>query len=57
MLKNYLKTAFRSLIKDKVYSFINIVGLAIGISASLLICVYVLFEKSYDDFYTQKDQI
>ncbi|WP_114749777.1 ABC transporter permease [Pleomorphovibrio marinus] len=48
MLRNYLKILFRQLIKNKAYSFINIGGLAIGISAVLLILIYVQFEKSYD---------
>ncbi|WP_373496534.1 ABC transporter permease [Aquiflexum sp.] len=48
MVKNYFKILFRQLLKNKAYSIINIGGLAIGISAVLLILLYVKFEKSYD---------
>lgn len=50
MLKNYLKIAYRNLLKNKVFSLINILGLAIGMTACLLILQYVSFELSYDDF-------
>lgn len=50
MLKNYLKVAIRSLLKDKVFSLINIFGLAVGMAAFLLILQYVQFERSYDKF-------
>ncbi len=51
MLKNYLKIAYRHLLKNKVFSLINILGLAIGMAACLLIMQYVSFELSYDDFH------
>lgn len=57
MFKNYLKIAWRNLSKNKVYSGINIGGLAIGIAACLLILQYVTFELSYEDFHTKKDRI
>ncbi len=57
MLRNYLKIAWRNLIKNKVYSAINIGGLAIGICACLLILQYVSFELSYEDFHTKKDRV
>src|SRR5438045_1654577 len=50
MFKNYLKTAWRNLWKNKTFSFINIAGLAIGMAACLLILQYVNFELSYDQF-------
>jgi putative ABC transport system permease protein len=50
MIKNYFKTALRNLKKNKVFSFINISGLAIGMAACLLILEYVNFELSYDQF-------
>jgi putative ABC transport system permease protein len=50
MLKNYFKTAWRNLGKNKVFSFINIAGLAIGMAACLLILQFVNFELSYDQF-------
>ncbi|MEQ9426801.1 MAG: ABC transporter permease [Cyclobacteriaceae bacterium] len=57
MLKNYFNVGFRSLLKNKVYSFINIFGLAIGIAAFLLIFQYVTFEKSYENFVESKENI
>ena len=48
MLKNYLKTAWRNLLKNKAYSLINIGGLAIGIASFILIARYVIDELSYD---------
>lgn len=57
MLKNYFKIAFRNLSKYKGYSFINISGLAIGISLCILILTYVKHELSYDSFHEAKDQI
>ena len=57
MLKNYFKTAWRNIKRHKVYSGINILGLAIGIAACLLILQYVSFELSYENFQTNKDRI
>jgi putative ABC transport system permease protein len=51
MIKNYLKVALRNIIKHKGYAFINILGLAVGIAASVLIFLYVLNEMSYDKFH------
>ena len=51
MIRNYLKIAFRNLIRNKVYSTINIAGLAMGIAAFLLILEYVSFEKSVNQFH------
>src|SRR5438874_6419542 len=50
MIKNYFKTAWRNLMKNKTFSFINIAGLSIGMAACLLILQYVSFELSYDQF-------
>ncbi len=50
MLTNYLKIAYRHLLKHPTFSFINIFGLAVGMAAGLLIWQYVRFELSYDDF-------
>jgi putative ABC transport system permease protein len=50
MIKNYFKTAWRNLWKNKTFSFINIAGLVIGMAACLLILQYVTFELSYDQF-------
>jgi putative ABC transport system permease protein len=57
MLKNYFKIAFRSLWRHKAFSFLNIAGLAIGMSAFFLIYQYVRFEYSYDDFNQKRDRI
>ena len=50
MIKNYFKTAWRNLRKNKIFSFINIAGLSIGMAACLLILQYVSFELSFDQF-------
>src|SRR5215470_12684154 len=50
MFRNYFKTAWRNLWKNKIFSAINIIGLAIGMAACLLILQYVSFELSYDQF-------
>ena len=50
MIKNYFKTAWRNLMKNKIFSLINIAGLSIGMAACLLILQYVNFELSYDQF-------
>ncbi|WP_407557440.1 ABC transporter permease [Winogradskyella sp. 4-2091] len=57
MLKNYFKIAFRNLIKNKVYSFINIFGLAIGMAATILIGLWVADELTYDDHFSNKATI
>jgi len=57
MLKNYFKTAWRSLLRNKSYAAINIAGLAIGIAACLLIFLIVRFETSFDTFHPKKDLI
>ena len=57
MLHNYIKAAFRSIIKNKIFSFINILGLAIGMAGSLLITQYVLHELSYDQVQAKKDHL
>lgn len=57
MLKNYFKPAWRNLMKNKVFSAINVLGLAIGIAAFLLIVNYLRFEYSFDEFNANKDRI
>src|SRR5262245_13962940 len=57
MIKNYFKTAWRSLWKNKTFSAINIFGLSIGVAAFLLIINYLRFEHSYDDAHVKKDRI
>ncbi|WP_413667764.1 ABC transporter permease [Mucilaginibacter sp. Mucisp86] len=57
MLRNYIKIAWRNLIKHKVFSFINIFGLATGIAAFWLISFYVVDEWSYDRYNLKADRI
>jgi putative ABC transport system permease protein len=57
MIKNYIKTAWRSLLRNKSYTAINIGGLAVGIAACLLIFLVVQFETSFDNFHSKKDHI
>ncbi|MDR9418676.1 ABC transporter permease [Gracilimonas sp.] len=57
MFKNYMKIAVRNLLKNKVYSLINIIGLAIGLATCLLIILFVLNEWSYDDFHNNSERI
>src|SRR5687767_10332278 len=51
MLKNYLKTAFRHLSRNKLYSSINVIGLAAGITCTLLAVLYWKDEHSFDEFH------
>ena len=57
MLKNYFKIAIRSLIKNKVYSFINLAGLSIGLACVLVIVSYVNLELGYDKFHDNHKEI
>jgi putative ABC transport system permease protein len=57
MFKNYFKIAWRNITRQKGYSLINIIGLAIGVTACLLILQYVSFELSYENFQANKDRI
>ena len=49
MIKNYFKLAFRNLINNKLFSFVNIFGLAVAFGSALIIFQYVWFELSYND--------
>ncbi|SHH86432.1 putative ABC transport system permease protein [Chryseolinea serpens] len=57
MIRNYIKVALRSLIKQKVYTLINVLGLSVGIASCLLITMFVIEEFSYDKFLTDADRI
>ena len=57
ILSNYWNSALRSLTKKKGFSAINIIGLAIGMAAALLILTYVAFEYSYDNMHSRADRI
>jgi len=57
MLKNYFKTAFRSLIRNRNYTIINIAGLAVGIAVCMMIFIIIQFQTSFDNFHSKKDRI
>jgi putative ABC transport system permease protein len=57
MLKGYFKTAWRNMVRNKIYSGINILGLALGMAACFFIFQYVNFEKSYDRFHANAPNI
>src|ERR1700761_4540778 len=57
MIKNYIKTAFRNLMKNKGFTFINVFGLTLGLATCLLIVFYVFDELSYDRFNAKADRI
>lgn len=57
MIRNYLRLAWRVMVRQKAYTAINIFGLSIGIASSLLITIYVLDELSYDRFHADADRI
>src|SRR5947207_14100122 len=51
MIKNYLKVAWRNLMKSKIFSFINIIGLSVGLTCCMLVTVYLYNELSYDKYH------
>src|ERR1700712_1717961 len=57
MLKNYLKVVWRNLWKSKLYSFINITGLSVGITCCVIIFLYIQSELSYDKFNAKHQQV
>src|SRR5687767_4005815 len=57
MVSNYYKIALRSLVRFKGYASINLVGLALGLTAGIMIMIYVMDELSFDDFHTKIDRI
>jgi putative ABC transport system permease protein len=57
MLKNYFKTAWRSLLRGKGFSFINIAGLSIGMAGAVLILLWLQNEISFDKFHANKDNL
>ncbi len=57
MIKNYFKIAFRNFWRNKLTSFINMVGLSLGLATCILITMYVSHEKTYDQFHTDADRI
>src|SRR5204863_9889313 len=57
MFKNYLKTAFRSLTRNRNYTIINIAGLAVGIAVCMIIFMIIQYQTSFDNFYAKKDRV
>jgi putative ABC transport system permease protein len=57
MFKNYFKTAFRNLKRNKSYAFINTLGLTVGIASCLLLFMVIRFETSFDNFHPKKNSI
>src|SRR5687768_886908 len=57
MFENYFKTAFRSLVRNKTYSIINIAGMAVGIAVCLMIFIIIQYQTSFDIFHAKKDRI
>src|SRR5260370_41494144 len=57
MIKNYLKTAFRSFKRHKLFTLINIIGLSIGVSAALVIYLIVHFDFTFDKFHKDTDHV
>src|SRR5215469_8585286 len=57
MIRNYIKTAFRSLMKNRGFTFINVMGLALGLATCLLIVFFVFDELSYDKYNAKADRI
>ncbi len=57
MWKNYLKVAIRKVMREKYFSVINVIGLALGIAVCLLVWSYVAFEKSFDSFHKDLDRL
>lgn len=57
MFRNYFKVAIRNLIKSKFYAILNVLGLATGIAACLIISFYVMHELSYDRYHTDVDRL
>ena len=57
MIGNYFKVASRNILKRKMYSFINAFGLSVGIAFCILIFLFIMDEKSFDQFHANKNQI
>jgi hypothetical protein len=57
MFKNYFKTAFRNLKRNKSYALINTLGLTVGIASCLLLFLVIRFESSFDNFHPKKNRI
>src|SRR4051812_1590747 len=56
MFKNYFKTAFRSLVRNRSFTIINVAGLAVGIAVCMMIFMIIQFQTSFDNFHSKKDR-
>jgi len=57
LFANYLKTAFRNVLRNKGFTFINVFGLAVGMACCIILFLYVQYESSFDKFHDKADQI
>ncbi len=57
MIKNYLKIAWRNIIKRKLFATINVLGLALGFGSSILIYMFLNYNLSFDNFHNNEDRI
>lgn len=57
MIRNYITTAIRNLLKHKGYSLVNVIGLALGLAGCILMLLYIRYETSYDDFHLKQDRM
>ena len=57
MIRNYITTAIRNLLKHKGYSLVNVIGLALGLTGCILMLLYIRYETSYDDFHLKQDRM
>ena len=57
MFRNYIKIAFRNLIRDRAYSVLNLLGLSVGLASVIMIMAYVRYELSYDKSYSNHDRV
>jgi putative ABC transport system permease protein len=57
MIKNYIKIAFRNLIRDRSFSILNLIGLSVGLASVIMIIAYVRYELSYDKSYSNHSQV
>lgn len=57
MIRNYIKTALRNLLKNKIYSLINVIGLSIGLACSIMVMLYLKNEFTHDNMHVHKKDI
>ncbi|MDE2845719.1 MAG: ABC transporter permease [Gemmatimonadota bacterium] len=57
MIRNYITTAIRNLLKHKGYSLVNVIGLTLGLAGCILMLLYIRYETSYDDFHLKQDRM